>query len=319
MKIEEIVKNIENLCKIKNCPPLYLQGPSGIGKTAAIRLAAKNMGIECKIINLTSCEAVDLRGLPRVKNGATTWASPLPKTGKGILVLDELSSAPRDVQIAAHHILQSEPGSDVGIGDGWYVVATGNRSIDKTVYYSMGAPLRNRLVIIDAETDIEKWQLWAENNSVSREVRSFLRFKPGLFFTDEPPNVGAFPSPRAWVNASRILQLNNHELICGAIGEGAAIEFRAYLNLYKELPSIDEIVAFPSTSKVPENLGVKFAAIELAASWSCINGRDLMAYVGRFPNEFVAMYIYKIRDKVKLKSCPDIVFWLEKNSELFSL
>src|SRR5215472_12581872 len=84
---------------------VFLQGPPGIGKTALVGQAAQNARKELFSLALPTCESVDLRGLPRILDGATRWASPLPKNGQGVLLLDELASAAPDVQVAAHHIV----------------------------------------------------------------------------------------------------------------------------------------------------------------------------------------------------------------------
>ena len=213
---------------------VFLQGPPGIGKTATIGQAAEKAGKVLKTFALPTCESVDLRGLPFTKNGATKWASPLPTEGEGILLLDEVSSAAPDVQVAAHHIVQAEPGSDMSLPPGWHLVLTGNRASDKTHYRATSAPLRNRLVMINVEPDVKQWADWAMDSSIDPKVVAFLRWRPELLIAKEIPGEGAFPSPRSWAAVSNILnlQMNNaieREMVQGAIGEGATIEFDAYL------------------------------------------------------------------------------------------
>jgi MoxR-like ATPase len=87
---------------------VFLQGPPGMGKTAVIGQAAQQASKELRTFALPTCESVDLRGLPTIEKGSTIWASPLPRTGQGVLLLDELSSAAPDVQVAAHHLVHAE-------------------------------------------------------------------------------------------------------------------------------------------------------------------------------------------------------------------
>src|SRR5258708_29979102 len=91
---------------------VFLQGPPGMGKTAVVAQAAHRAAKNLATFALPTCESVDLRGLPTIENGSTKWASPLPREGQGVLLLDELSSAAPDVQVAAHHLVHAEPGSD---------------------------------------------------------------------------------------------------------------------------------------------------------------------------------------------------------------
>src|SRR5262249_17482149 len=94
---------------------IFLQGPPGVGKTGTGGQAAKLAGKNLFTFALPTCESVDLRGLPTIVDGITRWASPLPRDGQGVLLLDELSSAAPDVQVAAHHLVHAEPGSDMSL------------------------------------------------------------------------------------------------------------------------------------------------------------------------------------------------------------
>src|SRR3990170_5953927 len=114
-----------------------LSGPPGVGKTGIAAQAAAAAGKRVMTIALPTCEAVDLRGMPQIVDGRMQWASPLPKDGAGVLILDEISSAAPDVQVAAHHIAWHEDGSDVALPKGWHLVMTGNRASHKTLYRPM--------------------------------------------------------------------------------------------------------------------------------------------------------------------------------------
>jgi hypothetical protein len=52
-------------------------------------------------------DPVDLRGLPRIAADQTEWVPPkfLPTTGKGILFLDELTSAPQMTQAGCYQLV----------------------------------------------------------------------------------------------------------------------------------------------------------------------------------------------------------------------
>ena len=193
---QQLAETLTTIYKQENRNVVVLiQGPPGIGKTAAVGQAARTVNKSLVTFALPTCEAVDLRGLPFTENGVTRWASPLPRDGQGILLLDELSSAAPDVQVAAHHLVHAEPGSDMSLPAGWQLTLTGNRAADKTHFRAVSGPLRNRLVILNVEADVAQWAQWAMNNQISPVVTGFARWRPELLMAKDIPAEGGFPSP----------------------------------------------------------------------------------------------------------------------------
>jgi len=302
---------------------IFLQGPPGIGKTAAVGQAAKLAGKELRTFALPTCESVDLRGLPTIEKGATLWASPLPRTGQGVLLLDELSSAAPDVQVAAHHLVHAEPGSDMSLPVGWHLVLTGNRASDKTHYRATSAPLRNRLVMVNCEPDVAQWAEWAMNNSIASVIVGFLRWRPELLISKEIPGEGAFPSPRSWEATSNILALEmsaaiEREMILGAIGEGATIEFDAYLRTARELPAIEAILESPTKAQVPKSPAQLYALATALAQFTREHHKSAMSFVARMPAEFALLYILDIRrGNYDIRKDERVGKWIKEHSQLF--
>lgn len=302
---------------------ILLLGPPGLGKTALVGQAAKAVNKTLRNIALPTCESVDLRGIPYTDNGATKWASPMPKSGSGVLLLDELSSAPPDVQAAAHHIVWAEAGSDMSLAAGWHLVLTGNRAADKTLFRAASGPLRNRLTIINAEYDNKQWCQWAMDNSIRPEVVGFIRWRPELLFSKEIPTDGAFPSGRAWQSASDILNLSvsagiEREMIAGTVGEGPTTEFSAYLRTYRELPAIESIMARPSKAEVPKSPSLLYALVTALAQYTREKQVSAMPYIMRIPAEFGLLYVRDIRDKFDIATDPSIREWIAKHKVMFT-
>ena len=104
---------------------------------------------------------------------------------------------------------------------------------------------------------------------------AFLRFKPELLYSgDVTSDANAWPTPRSWEMASRVLTgvaqrqrasfLNGAGefeavLLDGTVGQAAASELVAFLRLFRELPSIDEILLNPATAKVPTEPSAQIA------------------------------------------------------------
>jgi hypothetical protein len=302
---------------------ILLQGPPGIGKTAVVGQAAANVGKTLQTYGLPTIESVDLRGLPTVVDGATRWASPLPKDGHGVLLLDELTSAAPDVQVAAHHLVHAEPGSDMSLPAAWHLVLTGNRASDKTHFRATSAPLRNRLVTINVEPDVAQWAEWALDNDIDPTIVGFLRWRGELLVAKEIPGEGAFPSPRSWEATSNIIALGmapsiEREMIAGAIGEPATIEFEAYLKTVRDLPRIESILADPTKAAIPESPALKYALATSLGQYTREHKKSAMRYVKRMPKEFVLLYVLDVRrGGYDIRKDEVIGKWIAENPKLF--
>ena len=297
-------------------------GPPGVGKTSIIGQAADKVGLDTRTFALPTCEAVDLRGLPQVVKGQTTWASPMPQEGKGVILMDELSSAPPDVQVAAHHIVWAERGSDMNLGPGWHVVMTGNQAKDKTVYRALSGPLRNRLVQLYLETNLTDWSKWAIENEMRPEILGFLRGRQELLTTKDIPAEGAFVSPRSWESCSRLMRVAaservTQELYTGCIGLGAATEFLAYIKHVADLPSIQSILSDPKRAPIPKNLASIYAIVTSLAYHTRHTDESAMAYCKRLPAEYAFLYINDIKDRYDIRQDDDVRDWIAEHPKMF--
>jgi len=77
--------------------PLHIWGACGVGKSQIVAQVANDLDYDFLDVRAVQLDPVDLRGLPRIAADQTEWVPPkfLPTTGKGILFLDELTSAPQ--------------------------------------------------------------------------------------------------------------------------------------------------------------------------------------------------------------------------------
>ena len=84
--------------------PVLLWGAPGTGKTSVIRAMADALGWPCETVIASIREPSDFAGLPvvvgdGVRFAPPAWARRLAEAGRGLLFLDELSTAPPAVQI----------------------------------------------------------------------------------------------------------------------------------------------------------------------------------------------------------------------------
>lgn len=301
---------------------VMLSGAPGSGKSAIAAQAAAACHKRVMALHLPSCEAVDLRGLPHTVDGRTVWASPLPREGEGVLILDEMASAAPDVQVAAHHIVHAEAGSDMSMPEGWHIVLTGNRASDRTLYKPLSGPLRNRVTMLDVEADPLQWAAWAASNGVHPFVQAFVRWLPDSLCASEVPVDGAFASGRAWVGVSNILALALNplaeaEMFIGTVGKAMATKFSAYLEMARKLPAIETLMADPDNAVVPKEPSLCYALACSLAQYTLSRQYSAMRYIARLPAEYGALYIRDVRDGYDIRADEGIRTWIATHKKLF--
>jgi hypothetical protein len=199
------------------------------------------------------------------------WARPefIPAEGKGIIFFDELNTAPAAVQNAALQIILDRKCGTHKLGDGWYIVAAGNKASHKAHVNPLSAPLRNRFAVVEYEPSVEAWSTWAMSVGVHDHVIGFLNFRPGLLTTDPKDEYTNFASPRSWERVSKFLQagLDEHDDIEPLIGKGASAEFGAYRAEIRDMPDIDALIAKKAEFKEnPKKISISYAVAMALAS-----------------------------------------------------
>jgi MoxR-like ATPase len=280
--------------------PVLLWGAPGTGKTSAIRAMAQVMGLPCETVIASIREPSDFAGLPivvgdRVRFAAPAWAQRLADAGHGLLFLDELSTAPPAVQAALLRVVLERAVGDLQLPDAVTVVAAANPPDQAADGWDLSAPLANRLCHLAWQTDPRSvadglaggWAPpvvpvlpgeWQAEEVLSRGlVSAFLRVRPALACA--PPSDAAsagrgWPSPRTWEMAARLLAAAGASgasdearsaLARGAVGDGAAIEFLAWLS-EMDLPDPEQVLAEPASFRLPERGDRAYAALAAIAA-----------------------------------------------------
>jgi len=284
--------------------PVMLWGPPGVGKSQMVAQVAARHGVQVVDVRLSQMEPSDLRGIPFRTENLVEWAVPamLPEAGRhgsrGILFMDEITSAPPAVSAAAYQLILDRRLGAYQVPEGWAIFAAGNRQGDRGVTYSMPAPLANRFSHFEVETQLDDWVTWAYANDIDERIIGFLRFRPELLFDFDPAhNPVAFPSPRSWEFAHRGLQkfADHPELLQGClqacVGPAAGIELHAYLNSLDKMPDLDQILAGVEMP-VPQEIDLQYAvAAALVGRAIRAQGRaegsrvlgNILGYARRFP------------------------------------
>lgn len=237
--------------------PVMLWGPPGVGKWQIVAQVGARHQAPVIDIRLSQMEPSDLRGIPFRVGDVVQWAVPalLPdaKTHgpRGILFLDEITSAPPAVSAAAYQLILDRRLGDYRIPDGWVIFAAGNRQGDGGVTYPMVASPANRFSHFEVTVNLDDWAFWAYAHGIDERLIAFLRFKPDLLFAFDSARTlageMAFPSPRSWEFAHRALQKfgDSPNLLIGAltacVGQATGVECAVFIDSLHRLPDLDAI------------------------------------------------------------------------------
>jgi hypothetical protein len=199
-----------------------------------------------------------------------------------LLFFDELSTAPPAVQAALLRVVLERRVGDLRLPDGVRIVAAANPTDSAAGGWDLTPPLANRFVhltwthqaAVVADGLAGTWpeaimptfdpELAAVAVPRARDaVARFLRARPKLAHqmpATEARRGGAWPSPRSWEMALRLLTLAlaadvepdvRSELLRGTLGDGVALEFLAFLSRL-DLPDPEEVLADPLGVELPE-------------------------------------------------------------------
>jgi hypothetical protein len=306
--------------------PAFLWGSPGIGKSAIVKQVASEKKLPVRDVRAALLDPVDLRGIPVVRDGKTTWTAPefLPTEGAGLLFLDELNAAPPLVQAACYQLVLDRALGEYTLPDGWTVIAAGNLESDRAVTSRMSTALSSRFLHLELDIHLDDWSKWAFSHEIRPEIVAFVRFRPELLHKFDPRSgEKSFPCPRTWEFTSKILNGSpareiEYEMLKGIVGEAAAAEFTGFLRIFRDLPSPDAILLNPEQADVPTDPATLYALCGALARKASDNTADrLFKYFRRLPAEFGVM---AVRDSVS--NCKDVaktrsfIEWASDNSEI---
>lgn len=294
---------------------LLLRGQPGIGKSSILADLKRELpDYQVCYIDVANLDLGDL-GMPVIdRESMTTSYAPNVRFGVGrgqnrpvVLMLDELGKASRPVLNMLLPVILEHRIGDVELPTGSIVFGTTNLDTDG-VGDNIPAHAFNRMTVVNvANPTSDEWLNWAANNDISPEVMAFAKQYPQVFdcyvdldkkeknpyiFNPLTGNTRAFCSPRSLAKASNIIAQRDAlgeavlPALVGTVGEAAARDMEALVNLADQLPSFDSILKDPLKAKLPKGAGAMFImAFMLAGRVSAENITQVMAYADRIGSE----------------------------------
>lgn len=281
--------------------PVLLWGEPGIGKTAAMSQLSADLDLPLTTVIASVHEPSDFSGLPVVGDDPAEqgvpmappdWAVRMVRAGRGLLFLDELSTAPPAVQAALLRLVLERRVGALRLPPAVRIVAAANPRSSAADGWELSPPLANRFVHLQwtYEHDVVVRGLggtWPRTvlprldreripdavNFARRAVCGFLSARPTLVHrmpTDEARRGGPWPSPRSWEMALRLLAIATATgvsrnvlsiVVRGAVGDGPGLELLASLDRL-DLSDPEQLLADPAGAELPERGDLRQAVLD---------------------------------------------------------
>ena len=322
--------------------PMVASSP-GMGKSDIIRTIAEKFKLKVVDFRVSQCEPVDMQGYPGViSNGDNQLrmtfhipeyfpieGDPIPEGYDGwLLFLDEFNSGNKQTEAAAYKLILDREVYKHKLHDRCLIAAAGNLTTDRAIVNTQSTATTSRLNHYRMRVDHKVWVDWANEHDIDHRIISLIKFKPELLHRFDPStNELTFPCPRTWEFASKVISgakaidhINKIRL-AGTIGEGAAVELATYSEIYKNLPTIEQILANPKSGwKVPTEPSELYAVTTMLAHNSTPDSIEkLIIAINRLPTDFQVITFKDIYKRTPvLKGHPVIKEWIvTHSSEIF--
>ncbi|MFJ7179392.1 AAA family ATPase [Streptomyces massasporeus] len=281
--------------------PVLLWGEPGIGKTAALTQLATALDLPLTTVIASVHEPSDFSGLPIVGDDPAEqgvpmappdWAVRLVRAGRGLLFLDELSTAPPAVQAALLRLVLERRIGALRLPPGVRIVAAANPRSSAADGWELSPPLANRFVHLQwtHDTDVvvrglggvwpratlprlDPRKLPDAVDFARRAVCGLLGARPALAHrlpSGEVRRGGPWPSPRSWEMTLHLIAFATAAgssrdvlslLVRGTVGDGPGLELLASLDRM-DLPDPETLLADPAGAVLPERGDLRQAALD---------------------------------------------------------
>lgn len=341
MKASVLAKTLESL--IFNKASVNVEGAPGGGKSSIIQQVATGLGwdgirtdvhpdpttqVFGYIEITTPTKLVEDFGIPDMMTSDVSFGYKMPKwfpyeghptyPKSGVINFDDRGQAGTDLQKVIANIQQARNLHGIPLMEGWSVVATGNRAQDRAGSVRTLGHLADREITITLDTNLDDSCAWALANNINPAIIAFWRFKPDALHSYEASR-DKNATPRGWcdrkdgINAIIGNVPAEAELECftGRIGEGIAIEFKAFMDMYRKLPNPDAVLMNPDTHAVPTEGSVLYALSGALSHRATLNNFSrFMKFVTRMAPEFTVLSIKDaLSRKPELASTPEFTLW----------
>jgi hypothetical protein len=281
MNIEQMKIVIKEIITKTDLTPCVV-GHRGVGKSAGIIQACREIERDYVSLRLGQMEVGDLVGIPFRQGDVMHWSRPSWWPGDDapptVVHCDELNRAQQEDTLQAifqfveppaegmlrslhtHHLSRRHKVVvSINPPDGTYQVATLDRA------------LIDRMVMLFVETDYQCWARYAVQRELSGDVRRFLAGNSGMLARQGAPmELQVEPTERGWEMVSNLRKNCRFpgdlemEVYAGIVGKEAAITFMRWLADSKGRPLTAEEI-LNNWAQVAEQAGLQRDDVQAAS------------------------------------------------------
>jgi len=329
----QLPEALKSIAKANLVP--FIHGSPGTSKSDCVEQFAATHSLKLyDDLVLSTSDPTDIAGFP-VNRGARMDFVPLstvPLAGDDLgkhngacLFLDEFNSAPLSVQAAAYRLILNRKIGKHHLHPLTVIICAGNKQTDKAITNQLSTAMQSRLVHLELEMDTPSWLAWANRNGIDQRIISFIKFRPNLLEKFDPNHNGhtflcgrtlEFAS-KHMVNVPGPMTDLDLAIIAGCISEGPAVELKVYCDIYKQLPTIKEILANPESVTIKDEPSIQYAFTTLIShNATSSNLNQLMKFVVRLPIDFQVVCLRELIAKTPaFLDHPAIETWIGDHSE----
>ncbi len=265
--------------------PLLIAGDPGCGKTDIVYQAAHAAKSDVIISHPVVADPTDAKGVPwpkTQKGGEVTEAHFLPfgelalamrATRPTVWFLDDLGQATPAVQASYMQLFLARRINGHKLPDHITFVAATNKRHRSTGVQGILEPVKSRFAtIVELKAALDPWLDWAMVNDIPAELIAFLRLHPDKLHNFDPTaDMVNSPSPRTWVSVSKLMKLGlspglAQVAYAGAVGEGVAGEYVAFLRMVESMPEVEAVQRDPSSAPIPTEPSILYAFVTALAA-----------------------------------------------------
>ncbi len=224
---------------------VLLRGHPGVGKSTLAKELSDSMSLEMIDIRLAQRDPADLCGVYFPDRDRKVLDLFPPEWVRRacerpcFVFLDEINAAVTKLhQAVAYQIVLEHRVGPFAFHEKTVVMAAGNLEEDNAIVTSLSSALCNRFAHYIHRVDAKSWLEWGAREGIAPAILAYVgRFGDEALYRNSGDL--AFPTPRSWHMASRVLEKadppDRKRVVAACVGIEAAEKFFDYLRIYHQV------------------------------------------------------------------------------------